>query len=275
MRHEIQLIDALEGLKSLPDKSVDLIITDPAYEALEKHRAVGTTTRLKNWFDTVPNDFFPGFFRECHRVLKSGTDLYVMCNDDFQEIVKPAMREANFEKRLSIIWHKVGKEVDVLCPHCGGVAGQEHSAGTPGMSYPFRSSWEMIAHGRKGKRPAPENKSIRNVFSAPWLKGKSFYPTEKPPEIFLPLLEQSSEPGQLVVDPFAGSGSVGEACFQMGRDFLGFDISQGSLDFFENRKKHRVTPDRVTPDGVTPDGVEPTTEPANCGVVSFFGKKNA
>lgn len=265
MRHEIQLTDALKGLQSLADKSVDLIITDPAYSSLEKHRAVGTTTRLKKWFDTVPNDFFPEFFQECYRVLKSGTDLYVMCNDDFQEIIKPLIREAGFEKRLTLVWEKVGKEVDITCPHCGGAAGQHFSQGTPGMSYPFRSGCEYIAHGRKGKRPAPENKSIRNVIKAPWLKGKKFWPTEKPVSLFLPLLEQSSSPGQLVVDPFAGSGSVGEACYQMGRDFLGFDVSQGALDYFEERKKSWMLPEQ-------PAVVE---EPSAPSVVSIFGKKNA
>ena len=49
VRHfSIQNMDAVEWLRSLPSASVDLMITDPAYESLEKHRKVGTTTRLKN-----------------------------------------------------------------------------------------------------------------------------------------------------------------------------------------------------------------------------------
>ena len=55
--------DAVEWLRELADASVDLIVTDPPYESLEKHRAVGTTTRLKHskassndWFDIFPNN---------------------------------------------------------------------------------------------------------------------------------------------------------------------------------------------------------------------------
>ena len=55
--------DAVDWLRSLPDASVDLIVTDPPYESLEKHRRIGTTTRLKNskassnvWFQIFPND---------------------------------------------------------------------------------------------------------------------------------------------------------------------------------------------------------------------------
>ncbi len=61
--------DAVEWLSTLPDASVDLLITDPPYESLEKHRAVGTTTRLKNskgssnqWFSIFPNQRFEAFF---------------------------------------------------------------------------------------------------------------------------------------------------------------------------------------------------------------------
>ncbi len=57
--------DALIWLKSQGSLSADLIVTDPPYELLEKHRAIGTTTRLKNsksssnnWFPIIPNHLF-------------------------------------------------------------------------------------------------------------------------------------------------------------------------------------------------------------------------
>ncbi len=61
--------DAVEWLSSLTDNSIDLLITDPPYESLEKHRKIGTTTRLKNsksssnqWFDIFPNQRFQTLF---------------------------------------------------------------------------------------------------------------------------------------------------------------------------------------------------------------------
>lgn len=54
--------DAVQWLRALPAESVDLVVTDPAYESLEKHRAIGTTTRLKHskassndWFRVAPS----------------------------------------------------------------------------------------------------------------------------------------------------------------------------------------------------------------------------
>lgn len=266
MSHEIKLMDAMEGLKLLASGSVDMIVTDPPYESLEKWRAMGTTTRLKKskqssneWFPTVPNSYFPPFFAECHRVLRSGTDMYIMCDEETGDILKPMLREVGFELRKSLVWHKVGKEVDQICPHCKRVCGQEFSPGVPGMGYPFRSQWEMILLARKGKRPMPKDKSVRNVLPVPWIKRKDAFPTEKPVELCEVLIRQSSEEGELVLDPFAGSGSAGEAAYRLKRNFLGFDVEQKALDYFNARKQ--------TWNGV---GSAVSAEPL---VFKFFGRK--
>ena len=64
-------MDAVDWLRDLAPESVDLVITDPAYESLEKHRAIGTTTRLKHskassndWFNIFPNARFGELFTE-------------------------------------------------------------------------------------------------------------------------------------------------------------------------------------------------------------------
>ncbi|WP_370554153.1 hypothetical protein [Edwardsiella tarda] len=70
-------LDAVEWLKTLPSGSVDLFVTDPPYESLEKYRRIGTTTRLKisnassnQWFDIFPNSRFEELLNEMYRVLK-------------------------------------------------------------------------------------------------------------------------------------------------------------------------------------------------------------
>ena len=108
------------------------------------------------------------------------------------------------------------------------------------MGYPYRSQWEMVLLAQKGKRKPPEDRSVRNVLPVPWIKRKGAYPTEKPVELLETFIRQSSMEGQLVVDPFAGSGSCGEAAFNLGRDFLGFDVEQKALDYFHQRKAHWV-----------------------------------
>src|SRR4051812_7563956 len=80
---EISNADALAWLRELPGESVDLLITDPPYESLEKHRAVGTTTRLKHsksssndWFQVFPNEKFGELFEQVYRVLKPNRHFY-------------------------------------------------------------------------------------------------------------------------------------------------------------------------------------------------------
>src|SRR5690606_4935060 len=75
--------DAVEWLSSLADGSADLVVTDPPYESLEKHRAVGTTTRLKHskassndWFTVFPNARFEELLRQVYRVLKRDRHFY-------------------------------------------------------------------------------------------------------------------------------------------------------------------------------------------------------
>lgn len=81
--------DAVEFLLGLPPGSADLIVTDPAYESLEKHRKVGTTTRLKKskgssneWFEIFPNTRFPDFFVACYQAMAKNSHLYMMCDDE-------------------------------------------------------------------------------------------------------------------------------------------------------------------------------------------------
>lgn len=254
MTHEIKLIDAIAGLRELGNNSVHLIATDPAYSSLNKWREMGTTTRLahskqssNDWFPTVPYSYFPDFFAECYRVLDADRYMYVLCDEETSDEVKPMIKAAGFHLRKSIIWHKVGKLEHVNCPRCGTQVTERHSKGTPGMGYPFRSSYEFVLLAEKGHRKAPDDKSVRNfldVVDVHWIKGENAYPTEKPVELLEILIKQASDEGDLVLDPFAGSGSCGEAAFNLRRDFLGFDVEQKSLDFFKTRKEAWLYTDR-------------------------------
>ncbi len=247
MKHEIKLIDAVEGLRELATGSVQLIDTDPAYESLEKWRKMGTTTRLKQsaqssneWFPTVPNDYFTEFFQECYRVLENDHYMFVHCDEETSDIIKPVIREAGFKLRKSVIWHKVGKRQPVNCPRCGTHVLDQHAAGTPGMGYPFRSSYEFVLHAEKGHRRIADDRKVRNfleIVDVEWIKNSDAYPTEKPVELLEILLRQGSNPGDLVLDPFAGSGSCGEAAFNLRRNFLGFDVQQKALDHFARRRE--------------------------------------
>ena len=208
--------DAIEFLCGLPSESVDLIVTDPAYCSLEKHRAVGTTTRLVNeWFPVIPNEYFTGFFRQCYRVLKRNAHFYMYCDDETAYIAKPVAEAECFRYWKRLVWDKM----------------------KIGMGYHYRARCEYILFFEKGKRKL-SNLGMPDVFDLKedpegyileCARIRNGYPTEKPSSVSAKLILQSSAPGELVVDPFCGSSSVGVAAIQNGRRYVGNDITEAAI----------------------------------------------
>ena len=205
--YDLSVQDAVGWLREQPAESVDLLITDPAYESLEKHRAIGTTTRLKHsksssndWFKVFPNARFPELFQEVFRVLKRNTHFYLLCDAETMFVAKPEAERAGFRFWKPLVWDKR----------------------TIGMGYHYRARYEFILFFEKGKRRL-NDLGIPDVISVPRIHGG--YPAEKPPEVSEVLIKQSSQPGDLVADPFMGAGSVGIAAAKLGRRFLGNDLN--------------------------------------------------
>lgn len=214
---ELSQLDAVAFLRTLPAESVDLLVTDPAYESLEKHRAIGTTTRLKvsagssnPWFRVFPNARFGELFEEAHRVLKRDTHFYLMCDPETAFIVKPVAEAAGFKFWKPIVWDKR----------------------SIGMGYHYRARYEFVMFFEKGKRRLADL-GIADVLEVPRVRGG--YPAEKPSALSQILIGQSSAEGELVVDPFMGSGSVGVAALELGRRYAGNDVADEALQLARER----------------------------------------
>jgi hypothetical protein len=101
-----------------------------------------------------------------------------------------------------------------------------------GMGYHYRARYECILFFEKGKRKLTDL-GIADIIEAPRISGG--YPAEKPAAVSEVLIRQSTEPGQLVVDPFMGSGSVGVAAVTNGRSFSGNDLCREAVDITRDR----------------------------------------
>ena len=216
--------DAVEWLRSLPPASVDLVVTDPPYESLEKHRAIGTTTRLKrskassnDWFTIFPNARFEALFDAVHRVLKKDAHFYLFCDQETMFVAKPIAEASGFKFWKPLIWDK--RKI--------------------GMGYHFRARYECILFFEKGKRKLADL-GVPDVIEVPRIHNG--YPTEKPVAVADVLVRQSSAPGDLVVDPFIGSGAFGVAAIQTGRRFAGADISMKACDVARGRLRGADAP---------------------------------
>lgn len=212
---ELRNMDAIDFLKELDNESVDLVVTDPAYESLEKHRKIGTTTRLKKeWFNIFPNERFPEFFTQVYRVLKNDRHFYMLCDQETMFVVKSIAEDAGFKFWKPLIWDKVNI----------------------GMGYHYRSRYEIIMFFEKGKRKL-RDLSVPDIIEAKRVVKK--YPTEKPVELARILIAQSTCQGEIVCDPFMGSASVGDACLTENRKFIGNDLSKNAFNIAEKRLSHK------------------------------------
>ena len=222
----VVVCDAFELLRSLPDESVDLVITDPPYESLELHRSRGTTTRLTtNWFATVANDRLPELLDSVFRVLRPNRHFYLFCDEVTADVIKHqqglgAQRQPNGGRRCAsgliywkaLIWAKTTLD------------GAKIRGGT---GYHYRASCERVLFFEKGKRMLADL-GIPDVLLAP--RSGVSGPAAKPAQLVATLISQSSAKGDLVVDPFAGTGVVGVKARELGRRFLLGDIDLAYLD---------------------------------------------
>lgn len=208
----IEKADAVTWLRSLPHSSVDLVVTDCAYESLEKHRRVGTTTRLSHsdrssndWFPIFKNERFEELFKEFYRVMVKNSHFYFHCDAKTMFVAKPVAEEVGFKFWNVLVWDKQKM----------------------GMGYHYRHQTEFVLFFEKGKRKL---NSLSVCDLLPFPNSQREYPTQKPVPLETVFIEQSSALGELVCDPFVGSGTTAVAALSCGRKFIGCDVKRKAVD---------------------------------------------
>src|SRR5262249_30885952 len=149
-------------------------------------------------FTIFPNARFPELFDAVYRALKKNAHFYLFCDPETMFVAKPIGEAAGFKFWKPLIWDKR----------------------TIGMGYHYRARYETILFFEKGRRRLTDL-GVPDVIEVP--RVRNGYPTEKPVAVGEVLIRQSSEPGDLLVDPFMGSGAFGVAAVGLGRCFAGND----------------------------------------------------
>jgi DNA modification methylase len=186
--------DCVQLLKSLPDAIVDLVVTDPPYLVNYRDRS-GRTVRN----DSGTPEFLNAF-SDLYRVLKP--DSFCVCFYGWNRVDEffGAWRRAGFRPVGHIVWQK------------------DYSSSVGFFQYRHEQAY-LLAKGNPG-RPA---KPIRDV--QPWeYSGNRIHPTEKAVGILRPLVRAFSQPGDIVLDPFSGSGSTAVAAALSGRRYIGMEL---------------------------------------------------
>jgi DNA modification methylase len=210
--------DAAAFLRSLPDASVDLLLTDPPYNLA----GYSTGNIRLGWRKDFNNDiaewdrgFDPAAWAdEFRRVLSPTGNLFGFTTynllGDWHATFDPLFDTFQF-----MVWHKTNPPPKL------------RRAG-------FLNSCELIvcAWNRGHTWNFSNQREMHNFVEAPVCGGRErwrdpFHPTQKPLRVLRRLIELASKPGDLVVDPFMGVGSTGVAALELGRRFAGCDVVEG------------------------------------------------
>lgn len=212
--------DCLEKLKNIPDKSVDLVLTDPPYsldlhgggKGFLKDRQLMKDRHIKFISDSFDQEVV---FSEVKRVCKK-VNLVIFCsNKQVSEIM--SYWEKQKLSATILVWNKPNP--------------------IPASNGKYVSSIEFMIYVRE--KGATYNSigyhDQLKVFNykAPSSKQR-IHPTEKPVEMLERLLKIHSSENQVVLDMFMGSGSTGEACLSLGRSFIGIEKDE---NYFNAAKK--------------------------------------
>jgi site-specific DNA-methyltransferase (adenine-specific) len=209
----------------MPDESVDLVLTDCPYHIVQGgctnipiKEESSTNTFIRKNAKTgkifTNNDIkFEEWLPHIYRVLKQDTHCYIMINPRNLAELQTKAEKVGFKFQNILIWYK--------------------NNSLPNRYY--LNSYEMILMLRKGKARNINNMGTKNVLEIKNIIGNKSHPTEKPVELMKILIENSTNGGGIVLDPFMGTGATGVACKESGRDFIGIEIDKKYYDIAKER----------------------------------------
>ena len=212
----------MEVIRGLADESIDLICTDPPYPVTPYGNSGSSGGMLKKKLNMAGKVFEHNsidckeYAPEFYRILKDGSHCYVMTNHINLIHMLNTFTNAGFHFIKSLIWDKGNK-----------IMGQF-----------YMSQFEYILFFRKGFGKKINNCGTSDILSIPNIKvkdseGNNLHDTEKPVELMKILIENSTNKGEIVMDPFSGCGSTLLACQKTNRVGIGCELDK---DFFNIAK---------------------------------------
>lgn len=210
--------DCLDLLARMEEGCIDLLVTDPPYKTISggdsgnrpKGMLSGNRKLFKHQSDIEIHDWMPLVFK----VLKEESHAYIFTNSLNLKEMLDESEKAGFQLHNILVWEK---------NNC-----------TPSQFY--MKNCEYVLFLRKGKAKWINNiGASKTVHQFNNILGKKTHPCEKPVDLLKFYIENSSKEGDIVLDPFMGTGSCGEACVQTGRRFLGIEKDETYFNLAKER----------------------------------------
>lgn len=237
-RFQLTCADALNFLRTLPDASVDAVVTDPPYcsgAPTMSGRTASTGKKYVNSNTKVPLPDFEGDFRdqrgflawasqwltECHRIIRPGGVVLAFIDWRMLPTMTDAVQVAGFIWQGLVVWDKT-------------------TASRPQLGR-FRSQAEYVVWGSRGPLDVTVHPVVLpGVHSVRPRADVKLHQVGKP-EALMSALVEIVRPGGIVLDPFMGSGTTGVAALRSGRGFIGCELSPGYFDVAQQRLVSEAT----------------------------------
>ena len=219
MKSKIIHGDCIEELRDLPDQSIDLVCIDPPYFLPAQHYNTRREFR-RNFGDLgVMEGFTKLVFEELKRIIKDDGRLYIFCDGQSYPL---------------FYYH--------LYPFCKSVRPLIWDKKVSINGYHWRHQHELIIFAEMPKsKPVPTGDGDILRYSAVKVAERK-HPAEKPVELIRRLIEKSSNPNDIVLDCFAGSGSVMKACLETNRQYLMIEKELSYFELMEQSDKTSTLP---------------------------------
>lgn len=228
--------DMREILVNIPDESIDCCVTDCPYKIIasgisisENWEAVSDGSKtsdkwlkkdwsipsgVSNWMMFKHNNMdFSDWLWVLYRVMKPKSHIYIMINGRNLAELQTKAEKVGFKYQNTLVWDK---------GNC-----------TPNKYY--MQACEFILLLRKWWAKNINNLGTKNIISVKNIIGKKKHPTEKPAELFQLLIENSTNPWEIVLDPFCWCWPIVEACKNSWRKYLAIDIDENFISLAKER----------------------------------------
>ena len=196
--------DCLKGIKRIPDGIIDCIVTDIPYNECNR-----TDNGLRNLDkDKADIGIFDVAVLTENLCDKTKGSIYMFCGFNQVSTIRQTMSQKGLSTRI-VVWEKTNPS-----PMNGSVI--------------WLSGVELCVYGKK--QGATFNFHCKNtVFRYPCGGGK-IHPTQKPVGLMSQLITASTKEGDIILDPFMGSGTTAIACIREKRNFIGFELNKEYYD---------------------------------------------
>lgn len=234
--------ECLAFLRSLPDASVDAVITDPPYSSgglhmttrtqqstVAKYQVTGTKRQYRNFSGDNRDQrswtmWVTLWLSECLRIAKPGAPIVLFTDWRQLPSTTDAFQAAGATWRGVFPWLK--------------------PAGRPGGPGRFRNAAEYAVWGSNGDMPPREDVGYLPGYHLESIRQTDKHHVTGKPTNLMRAIVQCCPPGGVVLDPFAGSGTTGVAAVLEGRRFIGAELDQVNADIARRRMTDAITTDK-------------------------------